>query len=68
MSVLKEAYSSEAKMDAVTERIHSLKLSDYEKDCRFELRALMELRKDLELLSPTAHPQLRGDLHKRSFL
>ena len=63
-----EAYSSESKMDAVTERLRSLTLSDYESEEKGERQALKDLTKDIERLSPMAHPQLRNDFHKGSFL
>lgn len=55
-------------MNAVTERLRSLFLTDYETDDRSERQALKELTKDIEKLAPMAHPQLRNDFHKRSFL
>lgn len=66
--MLNEAYSSESKMDAVTERLRSLKLSDYEREGRTEHQALKALTSDIERLCPMAHTQLRNDFHKRTFL
>lgn len=65
---LDEAFSSDSKMDAVTERLRSLALTDYETQDRTERQALKELTKNIEKLASMAHPQLRGDFHKRSFL
>ena len=48
VALLNDAFSSEAKMDAVTEKLRSVSLQDYEDNERTERQALKELTKTLK--------------------